>query len=186
MKSLENKIFVNTSNPGKLAEFQKFFADYSRHVAVEATQKSLPEPQSDPITVIRFKASQFENVIVDDVSLDVEGADLGVNIRWSLDTLDSHIGKSAVFICYLGVHRDGKIFIFKGEVSGKLVPPRGKSFGFNPYFLPDGAVKTLAEEKADLFNARYHALQNFIANHPHQICEPLKEWDGNFQGTTAP
>ena len=182
MKILDNKVFVNTSNLGKLAEFEKFFAEISADVAVVATQKNLPEPQSDPVTIIRFKASQFENVIVDDVSLDVEDADLGVNIRWALGELDLHIGRTAIFVCYLGIHRDQKVFIYKGEVRGKLVSPRGKSFGFNPYFLPDGSSKTLGEEKADLFNARYHALQNFVADRAFQICEPLPIWSGAFQG----
>jgi len=166
---------VNTSNPGKLADLKEFLGE------VEAIRRDLPEPDADDITIIQYKASQFEEVLVDDTSLVVEDANLGTNIRWKIDELSQLIGKRAVFVCYLGIHRKGRIEIFKGEVKGEIVAPRGQSFGFNPHFQPQNSIQTLAESRPKEVNARYYAVQNFLKNQPEKVLEPLFEWTGLFQ-----
>jgi XTP/dITP diphosphohydrolase len=134
-------IRVNTSNRVKLEEFRKYFGT---DISIE--QKDLQEPNSDPITVVRYKASQFENVLIDDTSLDIEGESVGVNIRWVLPRLKTLIGRRATFVSLLGIQSNGKVFVFKGEVSGRIVEPKGENIGFLAYFLPDGASRTLGEE----------------------------------------
>lgn len=168
---------INTSSAGKLAEFKKFLG-----ADVEAFSKDLPEPDSDPITVVRFKASQFENVIIDDTSLDIDGADVGVRVRWLLEDLHQHLGKKAVFVCLIGIQRNQKVEIYKGEMPGRIVLPRGNDgFGFNSMFEPIGSNKTYAEYKPDHLNARYLAVQKFLKSEIFLTGEPLKTWTGSFQ-----
>ncbi|USN46597.1 MAG: hypothetical protein H6626_10275 [Pseudobdellovibrionaceae bacterium] len=166
---------MNTSNPNKLREFERYLG------AVESTLNDLPEPDADPLTVIRYKASQFSDVLVDDTILDIAGEDIGVKVRWKLNELDRYIGQSARFICLLGVLRGEHVYIFKGELSGSIVPARGKSFGFLPYFLPNGVKQTLAENLPDELNPRYFAVKALLENRPWRVCAPLPLWSGPFQ-----
>ncbi len=170
------KLTINTGNADKLEEFRKLL-----NMEVVSRVEDLPEPEADAITIIRYKASQFEEVLVDDTSLDIEGAQVGINVKWYIEHMKDFVGKKANFICMLGIHRRGKIHIFRGDVPGKIVEARGKGFGFNPYFLPEGSHKTLAEEMQNQYNARYHAVQAFLKNKASMVCEPLKIWKGHFQ-----
>lgn len=167
---------VNTSNPGKLAEYRKYLGE-----SIEIIQKDLPEPDADALSIIRYKASQFENVIVDDVSLDIEGEAVGTHIKWQLGNLPIYIGKKACFVCYLGIHRNDKIEIYRGSTEGKIVSSRGDSFGFNPFFLPSGADKTLAEQMTDQVNARKKAIDQLLMGCAWKTEAPLKQWHGPFQ-----
>lgn len=180
-------ILLNTSNKDKLAEYNLYLDD---KYEVVASQKDLDEPEADPITIMRYKASQFQNVLVDDVSFDVlqksESDSVispGSNIRWALANLKNpeYHGKSAVFSCLLGIRRDDKVYIFSGQVHGKIVAPKGDGFGFGPCFLPDGLEKTLGEYMDPHYNARYIAIQNFINDKPEAILDPLETWSGPFQ-----
>lgn len=167
---------VNTSNSGKLAEYKKYLGE-----SIEVIQKDLPEPDADALSIIRYKASQFENVIVDDVSLDIEGEAVGAHIKWQLENLPEHIGKKAWFVCYLGIHRNDQVEIFRGITKGRIVSSRGEGFGFNPFFLPSGADKTLAEQMTDQVNARKKAIDQLLLGRPWKTELPLKNWDGQFQ-----
>ena len=166
---------LNTSNAGKLKEYQQYLGQ------VEAVKKDLDEPEADPLTIIRYKASQFEGVIVDDVSLDVEGADVGSLVKWKLQEMDKHLNRRAIFKCWVGIHRKSKIEIFYAETAGILVPARGGSFGFNPYFLPDGSQNTFGEEIPKELNPRFKALSKLIHGRSDFIEEPLFSWNGPFQ-----
>ena len=167
---------VNTSNELKLEEFERYLKGN-----VTSESKDLEEPDSDPITVITYKASQFNQVIVDDTSLDVEGADIGVNVKWKLNDLIKYENRKAIFRCLLGVRFKEKVFIFKGEIQGVIVKPRGKNIGFLPYFQPIGATKTLAEELPDSLNARYFAVKDLLENKPFKTCDLITSWSEEFQ-----
>jgi len=166
---------VNTSNAGKLAEFRKYLGD------VVATPHDLEEPDADLYTVIQYKASQFEDVIVDDTSLEIEGVAAGVNIRWLLETLDEHIGKRAEFVCLLGLRRGDEVKIFEGRQWGTLVAPRGNSFGFSNHFLPVGTTKTFGEARPDALNPRKHAVDRLLLDTPARVLPVLMTWNGKFQ-----
>ena len=172
-----SEIKLNTSHPRKLAEFKQYLSQ-----GIETDTKDLQEPDSDPITIIRYKASQFDgHVMVDDTSLVIEGENIGANVKWYLNNLSSYIGKKAWFICMLGIKIDGHIHIFRGEVVGRVVERKGESFGFLPHFQPASAEKTLAEELPDKFNARFYALQNFKMKDPYVIAPTLETWSGPWQ-----
>ncbi|HVJ64142.1 MAG TPA: non-canonical purine NTP pyrophosphatase [Bdellovibrionota bacterium] len=168
---------VNTSNASKLAEFRKYLGE------VEATPHDLEEPDADLYTVIQYKASQFEGVIVDDTSLEIDGVAAGVNIRWLLETLDQHIGKRAEFTCLLGICRGDQVSIFEGRTRGHIVAPCGDSFGFNNSFLPEGAERTFGEEIPDALNPRKLAIDALLAERPAKVLPSLKTWDGKFQSS---
>ena len=172
-------VTVNTSNKGKLQEYRDYFFPET----VEATQVDLAEPKADLLTIIQYKASQFDGVLVDDVSLDVEGLDIGVNIRWFISQLNSpdYFFRKCAFTCMVGIRKEDKIYVYKGDVQGTLVPPRGDCFGFGRYFLPDGADLTLGEFMNPQYNARYIAVKNFKADTPFAILPVLEQWPGEFQ-----
>lgn len=173
-------IYLNTSNAGKLDEYKSYFFPEP----VISQKMDLAEPKADLLTIIQYKASQFDdNVIVDDVSLDVEGLDIGVNVRWFIPELNSPIyfNRRCVFTCMLGIKSNGFIQVYLGSVEGTLVPPRGDGFGFGPYFLPDGASLTLGQDMNPLYNARYLAVQQFKDKTPYKILPVMKVWNGEFQ-----
>lgn len=167
---------INTSNEYKINEYKKYLSD-----TIRILNHDLPEPKSDSLTIIRYKASQFNEVLVDDCSLEIEGTAIGPMIKWYLDVLDQYSGKQALFTCLMALRKDNKIYVYRGQVLGTIVESRGKKYGFVSYFQPDGTDKTLAQERLEDHNPRYHAIQHFLNNQPYTIEEPLYEWHGLFQ-----
>lgn len=176
-----NELMLNTSNPGKFEEFKRLFAKHDR--TLTATHEDLPEIDADPVTVVAHKASSVpENVIVEDTSLDVEGAEVGINIRWLLDHLQEYAGKKATWTVLLAMHRGDMVVVYKGEVHGTIVQSKGKGgFGFDPYFLPDGSDQTLAQFKPDSVNARAKAVEALVENRIYKQVPAIKEWHGKWQ-----
>src|SRR5262249_41904867 len=153
---------------------------------LETTHIDLDEIDADPIQVIAHKASQLaENVIVEDTSLDIEGASVGVNIRWVLDHLSEYKGRKAEWTVLLGFRQGNEIHIYKGSQTGTIILPKGDcGFGFDPVFLPDGATKTLAEFKPDTINARAKAVEAFIKGKIYTKHPLIEHWDGLWQNKT--
>lgn len=172
---------LNTSNLGKFEEFKRLF--FQHGFSLEATHFDLREIVSDPIQVIAHKASQLgENIIVEDTALDIEGESVGINIRWLLDHLADYVGRKAEWTVLLAIHQGAEIYIFKGSVSGVIVEPKGSGgFGFDPVFLPDGAIETLAESKPDLVNARAKAVEAFVKGEVWKTHPVMKNWSGPWQ-----
>lgn len=172
---------INTSNKGKFAEFKRLFSLHN--CDLEATHHDLDEIDAEPLLVIAHKASQLgENVIVEDTSLDVEGASVGVNVRWLLDHLSDYAGHKAVWTVLLAFRQNEEIHIYKGAVTGTIVLPRGTDgFGFDPVFLPDDSTQTLAESKSDTVNARAKAVEALIKGHIYTKQPVIEKWDGPWQ-----
>merc|ERR1711908_166686 len=69
--------YINTSNNDKYREFEALFAVHS--ISLDRTSYDLKEIQADPEAVAAHKATSCGlNVIVEDTSLEVEGASVGV------------------------------------------------------------------------------------------------------------
>jgi len=172
---------VNTSNPDKFREFQRMFAKHG--ITLEATATDLREIDADPIQVVAHKATQVgDNVVVEDTQLDVEGADVGVNVRWLLDHLPDYEGRKAVWTTLMGVKRDKVVYVYRGAVEGVIVRPRGDgNFGFDPVFQPEGSTHTLAEEKPDEVNARSRCIDNLARDVVFARHAPIDHWDGKWQ-----
>lgn len=180
---------LNTSNAGKKVEFERLFKKYGMK-NLTFTAYDLQEIVSTPENVVIHKASTANSgkggVIVEDTSLDIEGKDVGVNVRWLLDSLKNRKKGEpepiAIWRVMTAFMVDNVVFVSTGIVKGKIVEQRGKSgFGFDPYFLPEGATKTLAEEKPDAVNARAKAIENLLNHRFSSIGQPIKEWKGKYQ-----
>jgi XTP/dITP diphosphohydrolase len=66
-------------------------------------------------------------VLIEDTSLDVEGADVGVKVRWLTDNMETYANRKATWRVLLAVMENGKVSVFEGVTQGKLVVPRGDS-----------------------------------------------------------
>lgn len=174
---------LNTSNAGKLQEFQRLFSTYQ--ASLKATSLDLPEIDADPITVVAHKASQVEDyILIEDTSLEVEGASVGINVRWMLDHLENYIGKKAIWTVLLAYKVGDEVFVYQGITHGTIVAPRGsksQSFGFDPVFLPSGRDQTLAEFKPDEINARAKAVDALMEDHTLCIVKAIDDWKGPWQ-----
>jgi len=179
MKRLSWKL--NTSNLGKFEEFKRLFAQYGSKL--ETSHFDLKEIDSDPTKVVAHKASQLEeNVIVEDTSLDIVGASIGIHIRWLLDHLADYVGRRAEWTVLLAFRQRDQVYIYKGSVSGTIVLPRGTTgFGFDPVFLPDGSTNTLAESKPDEVNARAKAVESLIKGDVWTKHPVIESWEGPWQ-----
>lgn len=172
---------LNTSNPHKLEEFRAFFAPYGAELI--SSHHDLEEIDASPLQVIAHKASQVEEMtLVEDTILEVEGAEIGVNVRWLLSHLENYIGKNATWITYLAYRQGNEVKIYHGCVHGTIVAPQGeKGFGFDKYFLPQGAMSTLAQAKPDHINARKFAVDALLKNQLWQTVSPIYDWQGPWQ-----
>lgn len=172
---------LNTSNLGKLKEFQRLFSNFG--MALKATQIDLPEIESDPLSVIAHKASQLEEyILVEDTSLDIDGASVGINVRWLLAHLNEYVGKQASWSVLLAYREKDEIYIYQGLIKGTIVLPRGvEGFGFDPFFLPNKAHLTLAEDKPDVVNARAKAVETFVEDKKFQVVKAIYDWKGSWQ-----
>lgn len=172
---------INTSNWNKLKEFREIFAKYG--VELESTSVDLMEIEADPITVVVHKASHAgERVLVDDSILDIEGAKIGINVRWMLERLPQFEGRKALWTVHLAYREKGKVLIFEGHVRGTIVKARGESdFGFNPVFQPEGSDKTLAEAKPDSVNARAMAVAALMEGRVKFTKPAMDDWNGRWQ-----
>jgi len=172
---------LNTSNLGKFEEFKRLFAHHGATLA--PSHVDVREIDADPIRVIAHKASQLgENILVEDTSLEIEGASIGIHVRWLLDHLPEYAGRKADWTALLAFRQGNTIFIYKGSISGKIVEPRGTSgFGFDPVFLPNGALSTLAESKPDRFNARAQAVDSLIKGNVWTTHPVIEKWEGQWQ-----
>lgn len=172
---------LNTSNQGKFEEFKRLFAQHGSQL--ETSHFDLAEIDADPVTVITHKASQVEEeVLVEDTSLEIENATVGIHVRWLLDHLPECVGRKALWTVLLAYRKADEINIYRGVVSGIIVLPRGEAgFGFDPVFLPEGARETLAQSKPDLYNARAKAVEALFKEDVWLKRAPLRDWKGPWQ-----
>ncbi len=149
------KLKVITSNPGKVREYQKSFADLGiemehRHIPYDEVQTSeLEEVVEKGMAELRAKG--LSNVMIDDSGM-VINALKGVPGVYSaygqktignkgILTLMEGVGdRSAVFKCCIGCDIDGKTIIVTGKCDGFILDSeRGTDgFGYDPIFSPAG------------------------------------------------
>ena len=70
------------------------------------------------------------------------------NVKFLLKNLDNAENRSAKFTCAVAlVYPDGKEVTAEGYMHGSIIDsPRGSAgFGYDPVFLPDGYIRTVAE-----------------------------------------
>ena len=180
------KMKLLTSNKNKLKEFKRFGIPNIEM----ALGKDIKEVDSDPITVAVYKSlDSGEDTVIEDTSLHVEGADIGVNVRWLFENLGNYNGNKAVWEVLLA-HNDGvEINIYQGKVKGRITNAFEdlEGFGFDKYFIPESVEKTLCElesdGKKDLFSARRIAVDNLINKKPIKTVKiaDVEKWKGAYQ-----
>lgn len=177
-----------TSNQRKLAEFARFGMPLRAEAGAD-----LPEVDGTKAEVVLHKAiAAGEGRVVEDTSLDVDGVDIGANVRWRLDAIGDLAGRRAVWAVYLGMNTGSAVETYVGEVAGTIVRPDSVpegAFGFDPYFAPDGAGGlTLAELEArgekDRHSARRLAVEALLDRRPvgKVLVADVRPWSGGWQG----
>ncbi len=145
-----------TGNPNKFREAQEVIPELERKdIDLEEIQ------ELDPQKIIEHKLSQVkeDNIVVEDISLFDRDGFPGPLIKWmlkavSLERIADMLQGPATVRCMLGVRLNNEVFYISTEISGTIVPPRGKGFGFDPIFLPESSDKTFGEEKKDSMRSR--------------------------------
>lgn len=180
-----SRLTLVSSNPRKLAEFAALGLDL-----ILEPGRDLPEVLADPVTVVLYKAlAAGAGRVVEDTSLDVAGADVGVNVRWVLDHLDDFAGRAAVWRVLLGVHAGRTLSVYEGVLPGVLVSRARPAdvFGFDYAFQPEGLSTTLWENaqrgQKHALSARRRAVEAFQAGTPVHTCDvaSLPPWTGAWQ-----
>lgn len=179
-----------TSNQHKLKEFKRFGLE-----DIEIEQGiDLKEVDSDKYTVCKYKALETgKGTITEDTSFDIEGEDIGVNIKWLQYSFHKHEGKKAVWSVVLGVNDGKNIKIYLGKIKGTLTNRNHDNpitFGFDSYFIPENSTKTLSELEAeglkDNYSARKEAIKYYLNDdyvQVHAICN-IPKWVGKMQQST--
>lgn len=173
-----------SSNQDKLREYKRF----GLNIQIEPG-KDLKEVQGSDLEVIIHKAKDAgPQHIVEDTSLNISGAEVGVNIRWLMGNLQQLVDRKAEWVVMIGVNTGQDIEIYKGVVDGIIVNPDSyKGFGFDPFFLPNGSKLTLSELDEiggkDNFSARKDAVKHMLTNQTfHRVkLETVGKWDGEYQ-----
>ena len=172
---------LNTSNPGKFEEFKRLFAKYGS--TLETSHIDLKEIDADPIKVVAHKASQLgENIIVEDTSLDIEGASVGINIRWLLDHLTEYAGRKAEWTVLLAFRLDNQIYIYKGSVSGTIVQPEGQQALGSILFFYQMDLLRLWQNLNLICSMQGQKLLNLCYKEMFGLKHPVIEnWEGPWQ-----
>ena len=179
---------IGTGSPKKVAEYKALLGDGYTY----DDQYDLPEVVGDPKTVIIEKAALAyrvwgEPVIVEDTTLHIQGMTLedASNIKWMVDDLPDHVGKTAVERVAIAYADGKKVYAYMGRTDGKLVTRRGTSgFAHDFYFMPDGSSKTYAEEKK--VSSRTKAIKKLVADKPDFVVDMPSEWTGRWQENYTP
>lgn len=179
------KFTLVTSNKRKIREYREFLPD----LRIEEG-KDLPEVESDDITVAIYKG--IDNgpfTISEDTSLEIEGEEIGVNLKWFKSKIPTFVGKKAYWKVLLAKNDGEYIKIYEGFVKGEIIASEDIS-SFDHYFSVDGYDKTLGELKATdiepaLYSARAMAAKNlredkFIVRKRIKF---IPEWTGKYQNS---
>lgn len=171
---------INTSNIKKQIEFKRIFDQYN--VAVSFADYDIQEIVASPLEVIVHKASVIgQGILVEDTSLDLEGHQVGIHIKYLLDLIakPQTAGTKAVWTCLMAFAQDGQVYVFEAKVPGIIVPKAGDfEFGFAQYFLPDGTNKTMGQERNDAFNARACCIKNMMEHKVAHVMPVMQSFDG--------
>jgi len=175
------KIKVITSNPGKVAEYQKAFDE----LGIEMEHYRLPydEIQTSDLQEVVNKgmdeiiAKGVRDFIVDDTGLFIDSlkgfpgvwsayAQKTIGNKGILKLMEGVEDRGAEFRCCIGCDIDGRRIVVVGVCRGSITESEKGTdgFGFDPIFSPDGKL-TFAEmsvEDKNLISHRGNAVRLLI------------------------
>lgn len=174
------QVYFVTGNTNKLRELQAILPD---ELNLQAQELDLPEIQSmDSAEIVQDKLERAfaviqKPVIVDDVAAELAHLNglpgpfikyfektLGKGALWQMvGHTDNH---EVLISCTMGWYDGNRHRIVRGEISGRVVPPRGENgFGFDFVFVPEGETRTVAEmsfEEKNKISHRAMAAQELV------------------------
>ncbi len=190
------KLVFASSNLNKLNEIRSLTSDGYTIVGLpdlnftEELEETGATLEENALQKARFIARKYGlNCFSDDSGLEVnalKGApgvhsayyaglprDDAKNMNLLLNNLHGASNRKAVFRTVIAMVWEGKEYLFEGRLEGTICDsPRGTAgFGYDPVFIPDGHMKTLAEGGMELKNSISHrkravaALINFLETH---------------------
>ncbi|MBE6528872.1 MAG: RdgB/HAM1 family non-canonical purine NTP pyrophosphatase [Thermoplasmata archaeon] len=166
------KLKVITSNPGKVAEYQKAFDE----LGIEMEHYRLPydEVQTSDLEEVVNKGMDeivskgVRDFIVDDTGLFIDAlkgfpgvwsayAQKTIGNQGILKLMEGVEDRGAEFRCCIGCDIDGRRIVVTGVCRGVITDaPKGTDgFGYDPIFSPDGKL-TFAEMSVDDKNRISH------------------------------
>lgn len=181
-----DKLKLVSSNENKLKEFKRFgLTDISIEKGLD-----LKEVDGEALDVIVYKSKDAgKGTIVEDTSLVIDGAYIGVNVRWLLDNIHEYAGRKASWKVLIGLNDGKSIRLFRGKINGHISKTETelKGFGFDSLFVPEGSDKNLYELEQeglkDEFSARRMAVNELVADN-YSIAFALDSipiWEGSYQ-----
>jgi inosine/xanthosine triphosphate pyrophosphatase family protein len=179
-----------TSNPDKLAEFRRL----GLPATMGGTSADLQEADAAPYFVCAHKAHlSGAGALCEDTRLDVEGSDIGIHVKFSLERLADLAGRRARFACCLALCSEDSVSVWEGSVEGLIDHARGLGgFGFDPYFYPSEAMgESLAQLDSrglkDNFSARALACAALSTGQPVAVFAraDLEAYKGPWQQAAA-
>ena len=174
-----------TSNPQKIEEYNRFGLGFT---AVKGND--IDEVDADMLTVALYKAIDIpDQHVIEDTSLDIDGEDVGVNIRWLEHRLEEFHGKKAQWHVVLAMKDNGFIKLYSATQEGVIDYTKydERGIGFDSVFVPEGSDKSLYElnciDEKDNFSPRKFAAQNLINDDFALIWNVnyIPEWKGKWQ-----
>ena len=165
------EIFYITGNEGKFLEVKNLMPSIKRLSIDLAEIQSLNTSEiAQKKAEEGYKISHVKHLVVDDASLYLEALNYklpGPLVKWFLTSVGSrglfnlsnsykkYGAKAVCTLCYR--NENGKFKIFKGTVTGKIVPPKVNSFKhWNGIFIPEGENIPFADMSLDRKNRLSH------------------------------
>ncbi|WP_274644930.1 non-canonical purine NTP pyrophosphatase [Pseudomonas serbica] len=175
-----------TSNPVKIAEYQRFS---NASLRIE-TGEDLDEVDGNPDEVIIHKAlAAGPGRMVEDSIMVIDGQPM-IDIRWRKDALLAgeiqHPAK-AIWQVRLGILHEGVVYAYLGETYGTICPYDTPGFGIDPIIRVDGVGQSLsAMDKAgtkDPVSARKFAFDAVVNQLPYLTVKVdlVAPWTGRYQ-----
>lgn len=180
-----NKLTYVSSNIKKIEEYKS--------LGFDLIYKSIPdlkEVLSSDIDVITYKTLAVPDLhIIEDTSLNVEGLNIGVNIKFLINQLKtdkSLNNKKLQWKVLLGIKENNKINIAEGIIEGYLnnnvLNPNAFAFD-DIFYINNQSLHDLKNQNPKKYNARFLAMSNLM-NKKFILSLEIKdipEWKGKYQ-----
>ena len=184
------KLVFATQNENKAQEIQSLLPEYFKIITLKDIRcfDEIPETaetlEGNSLLKASFISETYNlNCFADDTGLEIEALDnrpgvysaryagpeksAAANINKVLLELEGKTARNAQFRTIITLILNTSIFTFEGIVLGEIIlEKRGANgFGYDPIFLPDGALKTFAEmtlTEKNQYSHRARAFQKMI------------------------
>jgi len=179
-------LLLGTRNVGKIRELKELLADVKGLKLLSVVDRPFAEVEENGETfrdnaLLKARSISAQTglcVLADDAGLEVDAlaGDPGVrSARYSgepvdykrnnallLERMRGIIDRRARFVIVVALHlADGREYVRQGDLSGQIAerPAGGGGFGYDPLFIPDGYMRTLAQMTMEEKNRISHRRQ---------------------------